>query len=88
MLTKQVIGTLKKTRTQGLHPVVVKHAMNTMAIKRAQKPQAVGDEQPKTGPRKFTFPAAGRAGLAVADRQLKPRARTIKGKPSSTGIGG
>ena len=48
----------------------------------------LGDEQPKTGPRKFTFSAAGRAGLAVADRQLKPRARTIKGKPSSTGIGG
>jgi hypothetical protein len=33
-------------------------------------------------------PMAGRAGLAVADRWLKSRAQTVKGKPSSTGISG
>ena len=48
----------------------------------------LGAQQPKTDPRKLIFPIAGRAGLAVADRWLKPRAQTIKGKPSSTGISG
>jgi hypothetical protein len=59
-----------------------------IAFRSAQLKPFAGDEQPKTGPRKFAFPAAGRAGLAVADRQLKPRAQAIKGKPSSTGVGG
>ena len=48
----------------------------------------IGAQQPKTGPRKLAFPIAGCAGLAVADRWLKPRAQTIKGKPGSTGISG
>ena len=51
---------------------------------------ALGAQQPKTGPRKWAFPIAGCAGLAVADRwlKLKPRAQTIKGKPGSTGFSG
>ena len=35
--------------------------------------RTVGGEQPKTGPRELTFPVAGRAELAVANRWPKPR---------------